>query len=677
MTIIIKKLFSFSMALILILCACATPSKNRRNFLSSVDSYKTAPKEVFLLRDNIYIKYFYENKDVYLKAELPKEKSNPLDNYSRTQLSAAKAVNETSEGKKEILYVSGGFENIITDFFKTLIPQGNGKGVVVIIQGFEGVLFRAENGKADFKLLTELPENIEVVGKINESRFTELFLAAIKKDLQIAEITEKRFLIPTQNKPMEPYIYLDLENNLALTLTLPEYFEFKKQMTELGFSLSFIYSFLIKSHIFGIVKAPFTSTFRLLSLGKNSLYSAMAPLTPDNEGQIPPINENAQPMDLTAFNAFLDKTISKEVYKGSAELLVNGEEFFPHFLVNANQAQHSIFIRLYIFTTDMYSLSLADMLKRKSQEGTDVRVMVDELNSLLNNKKTPAYYSKDYVMPKSIASYLKKGSKVKVRKRLNTWATFDHSKVIIIDRDLAYTGGMNFGEEYRYQWHDMMVALRGPVVGKLVKNFYEAWSFNGIGGDFSAAYRKIFSKKSRPKNAEKPGMINIRLLYTQPQEAQIFKAQIEAIKRAKKRIYIQNAYFSDDRIVKHLLDARMRGVDVRVILPSENDIGIMAKNNIAMANKLFRNGIKVYFYNGMSHVKAALYDGWAIVGSANFDKMSLFINNEMSLGIDDPTFVKQLETRLFEKDFQDSELMTEEIEMNWAWKIVGALTNQL
>ena len=79
----------------------------------------------------------------------------------------------------------------------------------------------------------------------------------------------------------------------------------------------------------------------------------------------------------------------------------------------------------------------------------------------------------------------------------------------------------------------------------------------------------------------------------------------------------------------------------------------------------------------MSHVKAALYDGWAIVGSANFDKMSLFINNEMSLGIDDPTFVKQLETRLFEKDFQDSELMTEEIEMNWAWKIVGALTNQL
>ena len=276
------------MALILILCACTTPSKNKRNFLSSVDNYKTAPQEVFTLRDNIYIKYIYEDTEVYLKAKLPKEKENPLDNYSRAELSAAKDIKDNSARKKEILYVSGGFENIITDFFKTLIPQGSGKGVIVIIQGFEGVLFRDENGKADFKLLTELPENIEIVGKINESRFTELFLSAIKKDLRLAEITDKRFLIPTQNKPTEPYIYLDLENNIVLTLTLPEYFELKKQMTELGFSISFIYSFLIKSHIFGIIKAPFTSTFRLLSLGKNSVYSAMAPLAPDYEGEIPP-----------------------------------------------------------------------------------------------------------------------------------------------------------------------------------------------------------------------------------------------------------------------------------------------------------------------------------------------------------------------------------------------------
>ena len=126
-----------------------------------------------------------------------------------------------------------------------------------------------------------------------------------------------------------------------------------------------------------------------------------------------------------------------------------------------------------------------------------------------------------------------------------------------------------------------------------------------------------------------------------------------------------------------LIQARGRGVDVRVILPGENDIGIMDANNRIKANQLWRNGVQVYFYNGMSHVKAALYDGWAVVGSANFDKMSLFINAEMSVGIDDPAFVAELEKRLFEKDFAHSKPMTQELDIGWASFLVDALTNQL
>ena len=80
-------------------------------------------------------------------------------------------------------------------------------------------------------------------------------------------------------------------------------------------------------------------------------------------------------------------------------------------------------------------------------------------------------------------------------------------------------------------------------MGQLVKNFYEAWSFNGWGGDFTAAYRQIFSKKQRKANREEPGMVDVRLLYTKPSQAEIFFAQLEAIKRAKRRIYIENAYF--------------------------------------------------------------------------------------------------------------------------------------
>ncbi len=236
---------------------------------------------------------------------------------------------------------------------------------------------------------------------------------------------------------------------------------------------------------------------------------------------------------------------------------------------------------------------------------------------------------------------------------------------------------MNIGEEYRYTWHDMMVALEGPVVGRLVKNFYQNWSFTGWGGDWAAGYRKLFSKKQREVNRAAPGMIDVRLMYTKPNDSEIFNAQREAIRRAKKRIYIENAYFSDDRIVKELIAARGRGVDVRVILPGKNDVGIMDKNNRFMANKLFKNGVRVYFYNGMSHVKAAVYDGWAVVGSANFDKMSLYVNKEMSLGISDPAFVSELTERLFEKDFENSEEMTEPMELAWTYFLINGLTNQL
>jgi cardiolipin synthase len=473
---------------------------------------------------------------------------------------------------------------------------------------------------------------------------------------------------------LQPYLFVDVKNNYSTTLQLPEYYELKKQMSELGFSMSFIYSFFIKSHFFAIIKAPFTSVHRLLSLTTNSLMAISTP-KPDIEGPIPPINTSGETMDMADFNTYLD-TLSKRVYKADVGLLIDGEEFFSHFILNANKATHSIFIRLYIFGADPYAVRLADVLKEKSNEGVQVRLILDDLNTLLNFKKEPDLtYPKDFVMP-NIKSYLKEDSKVKVRTRPNTWGTFDHSKVIIIDRDLAYTGGMNFAEEYRYTWHDMMVSLRGPVVGRLVKDFYESWSFVGWGGDYASLYRQIFSKRQREQNIEKPGMVDVRLLYTTPGTAQIFHAHLEAIKRAKKRIYIENAYFGDDRILEGILEARARGVDVRVIFPSKNDVSVMHKNNIIMANKLFKNGVKVYFYRGMTHVKAALYDDWALVGSANFDKMSLFVNKEMSLGISDEKFVNELETRLFEKDFANSDLMEEEFDLGLGYHIVQALAAQ-
>lgn len=657
------------------LCACSSAPLQRRQAMRSIETHQTVPQEVFLWKDDVYLKYVYDDTPFYFVASAVPDADRGTQ-YSLLKPKRA-SDSECQARSARVVLVGREWGELVKEVVLSLLPQKAGQGRVVFILTYETLLYRRADGTVDLTELAEAPADVRIIGKVEADEFQRLLFETLKKQVEASGAPYTRFLLRLDNVPLTPFMYVDIEQGLMTPLQLPPYYELEKEMTGLGFSASFIWSFFAKSHFFGIIKAPFTSSFRLLSLAGSSLYTALPPRYGDLD-EVPPLNTSGEEMDLEDFDAWLDKNITKQKYKASLELLIDGEEFFPHFILAAQRAKHSIFTRVYIFGTDPYGIKIADLLKARAAAGIDVRVLTDELNTVLNSTKQPELnYPPDFVMPKNIKSYIRQDSRAKARTHYNTWATFDHIKVYLIDRELAYTGGMNIGEEYRYTWHDMMVALRGPVVGQLVKNFYEAWSFNGWGGDFAAIYRQLFSRKRREGNKEQPGMVDVRLLYTKPSQAEIFFAQLEAIKRAKRRIYIENAYFSDDRIVGELIKARGRGVDVRVILPGENDVGIMDKNNQIMANKLWRNGVRVYFYKGMTHVKAALYDGWAVVGSANFDKMSLFVNQEMSLGVSDPAFVAELEERLFEKDFAYSEEMTKERDVSWTGFIVGALTNQL
>lgn len=119
-------------------------------------------------------------------------------------------------------------------------------------------------------------------------------------------------------------------------------------------------------------------------------------------------------------------------------------------------------------------------------------------------------------------------------------------------------------------------------------------------------------------------------------------------------------------IIAALIRARRRGVDVRFILPTRSDSGFMNSANLITTNAFIDNGIRIYVYPGMTHVEAAIYDGWAVVvGSANFDKLSLRINQETNLATPDPRFVEVLECELFEVDFARSTEWTEKRRITW------------
>jgi cardiolipin synthase len=195
-------------------------------------------------------------------------------------------------------------------------------------------------------------------------------------------------------------------------------------------------------------------------------------------------------------------------------------------------------------------------------------------------------------------------------------------------------------------------------------------------GDFAYAWVSLFGRTHARKNEIADG-IEIRPLRTSTGRMEIYRAQLEAIRRAKGYIYIENAYFSDDAILRELIRARQRGVDVRFVLPARNDSGVMQTRNLIMANEMVRHGIRVYAYPGMTHVKAAIYDGWACLGSANLDKLSLRVSQELDVAFSDPAAVNRLKRDLFETDFNRAREIKDPAPVNWLDSFVKAFADQL
>jgi cardiolipin synthase len=211
------------------------------------------------------------------------------------------------------------------------------------------------------------------------------------------------------------------------------------------------------------------------------------------------------------------------------------------------------------------------------------------------------------------------------------------------------------------------------VLDILSEDFFKAWVQEGLLGDLQVMMRQY---KSAGRDAQQ-GDYPIRVLFSKPADPQIYRAQLAAIRNAKNYIYIESAYFTDDVVLDELIKARARGVDVRVILPLRSDNGLMKRNNVLIANALLNNGIRVYIYPGMSHLKAAVYDGWICLGSANLDRLSVRINKEVDIATSHAQPVRDLVQRVFIRDMQISVELTEPFPENWLDFLVEIMADHL
>ena len=372
------------------------------------------------------------------------------------------------------------------------------------------------------------------------------------------------------------------------------------------------------------------------------------------EGRPCPAIAQRAGMDLEQWEAALDTMTGSTASSGRMRYLVDGAEYFPRLIELSLAAKQSIDLRTYSFDNDDYAVRYANLLRERSS-AIRVRVLVDRFGTksacMVQSESQPAGHE----FPRSIVRHLRDGSQVEARALANPWFAGDHTKAIVIDGRTAFVGGMNIGREYRYDWHDLMVELEGPVVSAVAREFARTWAGSKRFGDFR---RKETASNAAPATAAD---YPVRLLYTRPGDSQILHAQRAAIRRARSRIYIETPYLTSDSLIYELARARRRGVDVRVILPTKGDSEMVNKNHATAINRMLKNGIRVYLYPGMSHLKAAVYDGWACMGSANLDNLSLRVNREMNLATSHAPAVRKLVERVFEPDMERSTEITEPV----------------
>lgn len=648
----------FILFLILLFTACTNSEKKyKKEFSKAVKEEKL---EVFEQKNgDIAFKLNKDNKEYKYIAKYSEEDTSL---YGVGYIEKAEEL--TIDGNKLKLMSEDSWSQIQSQIFENTVPKESFKGALFLIHYFEFIAYRDENNKMIFSSLQNLPKTVEIVEKYDNKRFMEYTLFYLD-ELTKNETDDLIFPTSEAERDQMPYVFYDKDDKKIISL----------YNSYTGSENHQSISYLLAKNVVGLINNPVTVMGRLVFYIYNSAYvlTTQGMEIPTN---IPPVLVDGENMNIDSFVEEIKKTVSKKPKKGSIDFLIDGEEFFHSFIGSIKNAEDEILVRTYIFDNDDYAVQIADLLKSKSKE-VEVKVLMDEIGSMtaaITNPQTPMPI--DFIPPKRIDKYLEKNSKINARTAKNPWFTVDHNKVMIFDKKMAYMGGMNIGKEYRYEWHDMMVKVEGPIVGVLGEDFEEAWAHAGWIGDLDYFVKLLFRDEDY-KLEIKDSYIDILPIYTKTGKTEILKVTLEAIKAAKKEILIENAYFSDDNIIKELIKARQRGVDVKVILPYWGNHNIMNSSNMVTANNLIKSGIKVYLYPIMNHVKASIFDGFAMVGTANYDKFSMRVNQEINFCFWDKNAVNKLKIELFEKDLKESMLVTGEFPILWVDFLLEKVANQL
>lgn len=316
-----------------------------------------------------------------------------------------------------------------------------------------------------------------------------------------------------------------------------------------------------------------------------------------------------------------DFAFSPPVKNTKSKYFSSGEEYFDSLLKDLESAERSIYVEYFIIKESHMWSKIKSILIDKAQNGVDVRVIYDDFGSI------------DRISKKEIKSLRSTGVRVKAFNPFVPAISLllnyrDHRKICTIDSKIAYSGGVNLGDEYINKdvrfgyWKDSGIALYGEGAFSLEVFFLTLWEYITKEKQviIKPEYEKVDNGIFQPYTDSPIDEENVG--------ESIYK---NIISQAQSYVYISTPYFVvDDEMLDDITSAAKSGVDVRIILPHIPDKKIVNQATKSYYTRLIKAGVKVYEYKkGFNHSKIVISDDKiATVGSVNFDYRSFFLSFE-------------------------------------------------
>ncbi|MGH7970670.1 MAG: hypothetical protein ACREIC_18240, partial [Limisphaerales bacterium] len=336
-------------------------------------------------------------------------------------------------------------------------------------------LYRNSDGTPRFGAMNEPHPGISIVHRYSIEETLQKLARLSEARVAKMHPQESVFVLMAPNSRHFPQpLLVDRARRQCVWLSPVDFYHSSEPGHAMTSSARSIRALLLEGHGLALLKNPVSSAGRLGNLLAQTMAGLVRLLIPSSSPPVPPLR-HGQGMDLVKWEAWLDRHSFTRQQQGSLKLLVDGERFFPRLQKAIAGATNHIHFEDYIFDNDDVAVEIAGQLRQKSGS-VKTEVILDRLGSISAAQVPPSTPpATNFIPPASILTYLRRDSRVEVRPFLNPFASYDHSKVYLVD-GVAWLGGMNIGREYRYEWHDAMVELEGPVVASLERGFQRHWA---------------------------------------------------------------------------------------------------------------------------------------------------------------------------------------------------------